>query len=163
MNLKASNCENKRGVSGTEFTMKSELDALRELVHRPFSNNAVDADQSTSDGRQLCETNKKTPQPFKCDECGKLFKQKQYLKSHLVTHSDERPFSCEVCPKRFKRRHGLKVHRHTVHNLKGANSFNLFMCNTCGVSFKPTRVGMARRHTELCVGRKHFRDALLNL
>ena len=120
VSLKSSNCENKCKVCGEEFTSKYQLDAHSLLFHPPFNEAAEDAIeaifgvQPTSNGQQLCETTtKKMARPFKCDECGKEFKQKRYLKQHLVCHSDERPFSCEVCPKRFKRKSILIAHKLT--------------------------------------------------
>jgi len=40
---------------------------------------------------------------FKCDKCGKVFKQESYLKSHILNvHTDEseKPYQCPKCPRR---------------------------------------------------------------
>ena len=35
------------------------------------------------------------------------------LKSHQVSHTNERPYACEICKKRFKRSSCLKIHQTT--------------------------------------------------
>ncbi|XP_055614093.1 zinc finger protein 658B-like isoform X2 [Uranotaenia lowii] len=77
--------------------------------------------------------------PYKCTECHKRFKRKDYLLIHIRTHtgerrhkcdlcssafvhpsnlithrklhSEERPFKCDLCPAAFKLYAGLKIHR----------------------------------------------------
>ena len=39
--------------------------------------------------------------PFKCEECGKSFKHKHYMKFHTRSHSGEKPLPCENCGKSF--------------------------------------------------------------
>lgn len=39
---------------------------------------------------------------FKCEQCGKLFRDQIALNMHYKTHSSEQPFQCEKCGKRFK-------------------------------------------------------------
>ena len=50
--------------------------------------------------------------PFVCSTCGKGFTQKNQLKTHQVTHSEERKHKCAVCVegKFFKTRAQLMVH-----------------------------------------------------
>jgi DNA-directed RNA polymerase subunit M/transcription elongation factor TFIIS len=44
----------------------------------------------------------------KCPECGQYFTRLHNLKSHLLTHSQEKPFICQECGHKFRRLHDLK-------------------------------------------------------
>lgn len=54
--------------------------------------------------------------PFICDLCQKLYKQKALLRSHMNTHQTEPQFFCTLCPYASKRNNDLKKHHAMHHN-----------------------------------------------
>ena len=58
---------------------------------------------------------------YSCDECGRKFINKSYVKEHkLKMHSELRPFSC-VCASSFKTRRRLMIHKRRSKKLKCKN------------------------------------------
>lgn len=52
----------------------------------------------------------KSTKRHKCPHCSTDFTRHHNLKSHLLTHSQEKPYVCERCSLRFRRLHDLKRH-----------------------------------------------------
>lgn len=57
---------------------------------------------------------KESSTKIKCHICGKSFKLRAQLKSHLISHSEEKPFKCENCKKDFKYSWNLNKHKKEV-------------------------------------------------
>lgn len=58
----------------------------------------------------------KTPKPFKCSDCSKMFQSPAHIKRHKnAVHSSERNFPCNFCDKRFKRKDHLLSHISKMH------------------------------------------------
>ncbi len=63
---------------------------------------------------------------FKCDQCGRTYKQKANLASHLLFECGVEPsVTCPQCDKRFKRKDFLKRHLIEIHNV---DRFQLASC-----------------------------------
>ncbi|XP_030597782.1 zinc finger and SCAN domain-containing protein 2-like [Archocentrus centrarchus] len=89
--------------------------------------NQLDSNCSeTPAGDSRCEDGQKS---FVCPECGKCFRRKGNLETHLRTHTGERPFSCPLCSKTFTTKLIMKMHM-SVHTGE-----KRFKCHICGKSF----------------------------
>ena len=86
----------------------------------------------------------------KCDHCGTEFTRHHNLKSHLLTHSQEKPFNCSRCDQKFRRLHDLKRHS-KLHTGERPHT-----CPKCGRAF--ARGDALARHSKGpggCAGRRN--------
>lgn len=84
---------------------------------------------------------------FECtfESCGKIFKRRYNVRSHIQTHLCDRPYACDKCPATFVRPHDLRRH------MKCHAPVKPHVC-PCGQSF--TRHDALSRHRQrmICVG-----------
>ncbi|VDI47095.1 Hypothetical predicted protein, partial [Mytilus galloprovincialis] len=67
--------------------------------------------------------------PFKCEVCGRAFRQPGNLTRHRLTHTTVKPYVCPTCNKAFNRASNLHTHMRTHTNFKP------FTCPYCGKGF----------------------------
>ncbi|XP_052873128.1 zinc finger protein 628-like [Anopheles cruzii] len=68
--------------------------------------------------------------PFKCTECHKRFKRKDYLLIHIRTHTGERRYKCDLCSSAFVHPSNLITHR-KLHSNERPHK-----CDLCKATFK---------------------------
>ncbi|XP_049543167.1 uncharacterized protein LOC125955896 [Anopheles darlingi] len=68
--------------------------------------------------------------PFKCTECHKRFKRKDYLLIHIRTHTGERRYKCDLCSSAFVHPSNLITHR-KLHSNERPHK-----CDLCDATFK---------------------------
>ena len=76
--------------------------------------------------------------PHVCDVCGKRFKTKAYLRSHVSVHTRDRPYKCDGCDETFSCQAHLDRH-HLIHTKEKP-----FVCFTCDKRF--TRKSQLKEH-----------------
>ncbi|KAI5614429.1 gastrula zinc finger protein XlCGF7.1-like [Silurus asotus] len=82
---------------------------------------------------------------FTCEVCGKSFKQKGTLKTHMIVHRKDRPFACGYCMKRFKLKSHLKEHER-IHT--GEKPFSCPVCRMCFTRSNPMKIHLRNHHRE---------------
>uniref|UniRef100_A0A3Q0RIY6 C2H2-type domain-containing protein n=1 Tax=Amphilophus citrinellus TaxID=61819 RepID=A0A3Q0RIY6_AMPCI len=123
--------------------------------------NQLDSNCSaTPAGDARCEDGQKS---FVCPECGKCFRRKGNLETHLRTHTGERPFSCPLCSKTFTTKLIMKMHMSVHTGEKPRNSDSdlnrshsedkLFSCLFCGKGFLTG--GWLTKHISAHTGEEH--------
>ena len=78
---------------------------------------------------------------LQCPVCGKVFRNKYSVRTHMKVHSDIRPFVCHICGKTFKERPTLLDHVKHVHegvrrSKKRYGNTEHYWCSFCFKGFK---------------------------
>ncbi|KAM6464485.1 zinc finger protein 142 isoform 2-T2 [Liasis olivaceus] len=76
------------------------------------------------------ETRHRDARSFICEQCGKAFKTRFLLKTHLKKHSEEKPYICNVCYRGFRWAAGLR-HHYLIHTNE-----HPFFCRFCSYKAK---------------------------
>lgn len=83
---------------------------------------------------------------YRCELCGKYFKDKYKLNYHVRIHSPELSHRCEICGKVFAHQSTLSNHKR-IHSGERA-----FKCNTCGKAF--VQSSALSNHTKIHTGER---------
>lgn len=105
---------------GCHKTFTRNYNLTRHMQHHDFGNpttgQVCHICGKTVKGSYSChlKTHDQVKQ-FKCNECGKEFRQKYILNNHMLIHKDIKPYECQWCFKKFRQKYTLKDHmkRHT--------------------------------------------------
>ncbi|KAG8432271.1 hypothetical protein GDO86_016785 [Hymenochirus boettgeri] len=76
------------------------------------------------------ETRHREVRSFICEQCGKAFKTRFLLKTHMKKHSEEKPYVCNLCQRSFRWPAGLRHHYLTHTNQ------HPFFCQFCSYRAK---------------------------
>ncbi|SCV04537.1 LAMI_0H16930g1_1 [Lachancea mirantina] len=87
--------------------------------------------------------------------CGKHFRRRYNIRSHIQTHLEDRPYMCdfEGCNKAFVRNHDLIRHKKT-------HAEKCFVC-PCGKKFVREDALLVHRSRMICVGGKRFENVVI--
>ncbi|KAL2371980.1 hypothetical protein RJ035_000400 [Blastomyces gilchristii] len=142
-----------------ERSRRREEDIMMEEGNKAFSYPVPMPASSINDSRRGMSLphagfNKGSPRSpsakkHRCHHCATEFTRHHNLKSHLLTHSQEKPYVCQTCQSRFRRLHDLK--RHT----KLHTGERPHICPKCGRRF--ARGDALARHNKGqggCAGRR---------
>lgn len=129
--------------TGPTYSSYPPLTPASDLAHSPARNQSLPNSSSRSGGRSPAA------KKHRCPHCSTEFTRHHNLKSHLLTHSQEKPYGCEHCDARFRRLHDLKRH------LKLHTGERPHVCEICGRAF--ARGDALARHNKGnggCAGRR---------
>lgn len=67
---------------------------------------------------------------YTCTICDKVFARKDYLKKHMICHTEEKRYKCGLCDKSYMRFNALKFHVQSTHE-----KTEDYICNNCHRAF----------------------------
>ncbi|OQR77536.1 zinc finger protein-like [Tropilaelaps mercedesae] len=119
-------------------------------VHRCSICDKVLATKVTLEAHERLHRNEKA---FACDECGKTFADKNYLREHQKRHKG-RTFTCGQCNKQLATKSSLRAHEKLHNNIRP------FGCDVCWATF--AEKGQLKVHMRKHTGEKPYKCNLCN-
>nr|XP_014091657.1 zinc finger protein 728 [Bactrocera oleae] len=140
-------CSTFRRTSGHENISESECDHTDTNHIESTPNGSIDWTKSYEPN--LLRNSDKRPYkarntPNMCTYCGKTFRRRLQLDTHLNIHTGSKPHQCEICGRQFRAVTTLARHRNTHQN---RSDFN---CKFCVMSFSRRAAMLSHelRHTQ---------------
>ncbi|OXA40629.1 Zinc finger protein 26 [Folsomia candida] len=117
----------------TSTDLRRHIGAVHSTIERPrFQCGFPDCDKSYPVKDDVSKHTKRehteNPTRFPCALCGKEFKTRRVLLTHITTHTTEKAYICSVCGRRFPGAGNLKSHEVT-HLEKSTR--RIFKCERC--------------------------------
>ncbi|CCU78787.1 unnamed protein product [Blumeria hordei] len=93
-----------------EESLKRITPSARDVITQKTTQKCASQGIAFSKPAQQLPPRLLTQKKHKCPYCDTEFTRHHNLKSHLLTHSQEKPYICQTCAMRFRRLHDLKRH-----------------------------------------------------
>jgi KRAB domain-containing zinc finger protein len=91
--------------------------------------------------------------PYKCDICGKGFRQREDLQRHIRTHTEDKPYKFDICDKGFGQNQNLQRH------IRIHTGDKPYKCDICGKGFNKN----SNLKGHLMLGIKNAKMALIRV
>ena len=133
-----------------KFSKSRGVNAVNRVAWREQNKSVSFGDLSFDREDQKEEIIELSDLPWKCGECGKLFKRMSNMNMHIkLMHRGIKPKICQICSETFKTREQLSRHKLTHPELEVA-----FTCKYCSKPFGD--VGLMNKHISKTHETKRF-------